>query len=319
MTVHQQAIAPDSTIVPVRDHEIATSKRTAKLLFISDEDPGSVSKFASLSITIDLIGGTVRACKVSPQEPSVIYLRMPVRKPRNPDEIPRPNYYPTYAELTPEQKWIYLNWLRQISEPVNIGYVFIYYYGLERHLLLGDFDLAFEEILQLRKYHKNHSFLVYSRSALLHSCVFRKRPDRLEDLSRSGELFGSGNAELLMAYQLGFDLTPRSLIQVSTPISGLNRTYLTSERDLFESSLGECLRSKYGDIYFPFASRFKLMDLPRREEILFANISFPSEIRTPELPSFLDHDAFTQEIRVLFGETHERVKGSLRQRRKRKQ
>jgi hypothetical protein len=319
MSIRQQVTIQGTAIVPVKDYEITTSERTAKLLYVSDEDPKNVSFGLGLSITIDLIGGTVKTSNLSPQEPSTIYLRMAVRKAQNPDEIPRPNYYPTYAGLTPEQKWIYLNWLCQVSEPVNIGYVFIYYYGIERHLLLGEFDLAFDEILHLRKYHKNHSFIGYSGSALLHSCFFRKRQDRLEDLSRSGELFGLGNAELLMAYQLGFDLTPKSLIEGSKPISGLNRRYLKSEPDLFESSLGECLRLKYGDTYFPFASRYKLADLPKRQEILFANISFPSEIRTPELPSFLDYYAFTNEVRALFIETHERVKISLREGRKRKQ
>ena len=70
----------------------------------------------------------------------MIYVGSLVIRPSDPTAVPTPDYYPSYAGLSPEQRWVYLNWLTDVSQPVYIGYVFLYYYGLERQLLSGDFN-----------------------------------------------------------------------------------------------------------------------------------------------------------------------------------
>ena len=171
----------------VADHKLAVPERTAKLLFISDEVAPSHRSGIGISISFDIYDGEIHLEDqiLSPDEPSTIYTAMPIRRPDDPTLIPSPDYFPSYARLSPEQRWIYLNWLTDITQPINIGYVFIYYYGLERHLLIGDFDTAFDEIILLRQTHsENSSFDSYSRSALLNSALFRKRGSRLERLYR---------------------------------------------------------------------------------------------------------------------------------------
>ena len=59
-------------------------------------------------------------------------------------------YYPSYKNLKAENRYVYLNWLRDVTAPIPIGYVFIFYYGLERHLLFGKFEQAFDMIVKLR-------------------------------------------------------------------------------------------------------------------------------------------------------------------------
>lgn len=314
----QSIVKVEKTIVSFAGYKIDIHKKTAKLLFLSDKDHKHVSFGVGISVTIDLLNGQVDIKDLTPEDPSMIYIRMPIRKPLNIDKIPRPNYYPTYAGLTPEQKWIYLNWLRDLSRPVNIGYVFIYYYGLERQLLIGDFDSAFDEILFLRKYHQNSSFVSYSNSALLHSCIFRKRRDRLEEVYKLRSPDKLENIDLLIAHQLDFDLSAKNLIAASKNIRDINRRYIKSNKELFETVLEECLRQKYGNIHFPLASRYKISDLPKRQDILFANFSFPSEIRTPEIPNFFEHFEFTNEIKALFSKAHEKVKLILKNQRRSK-
>src|SRR5713226_1204245 len=159
----------------VGSHSLGLSARTASLLYVSDEDPNTVSSGFSIGITVTFIDGQPEIKTLSPSEPSTIFVRMPIKEPADEKEVPRPNYYPTYAGLSPEQKWIYLSWLRDIVTPIDVGYLFIYYYGLERQLLIGEFDLAFEEILLLRKHHKHPSFFSYSNAALLHSCILKEK------------------------------------------------------------------------------------------------------------------------------------------------
>jgi hypothetical protein len=83
-------------------------------------------------------------------------------------------YWPSYTDITPEHRLNYLTWLstgkRDPSFPV--GYAFLYFYGIERRLLLGspapeEEALLTAEIGRLQRiYGSNHSFSAYSRSLL---------------------------------------------------------------------------------------------------------------------------------------------------------
>src|SRR6266404_7908881 len=199
----------------IGSHSLRFSPRTAALLYVSNEDPSIVPSGVGIGITVSFIDGQPEIKTISPSEPSTIYIRMLIREPADEKGIPRPGYYPTYAGLSPEQKWIYLNWLRDIVTPIDVGYFFIYYYGLERQLLIGEFDLAFQEILLLRQHHKHSSFLAYSNAALLHSCILRKRRDKLDELYQTGELGFLDNTGLLIAHHLGCDLSGDSLMNIS--------------------------------------------------------------------------------------------------------
>ena len=52
-------------------------------------------------------------------------------------------YYPTYAKISPNQRASYLRWLSsgRVNPLSDIGYAFLFFYGLERRLLLERRDL----------------------------------------------------------------------------------------------------------------------------------------------------------------------------------
>jgi len=81
-------------------------------------------------------------------------------------------YWPSYRDLTPNARRSYLDWLAAGRvDPVGIGYVFLFFYGLERRLFV---DKAFEEaesiiaeVARLRAaYGDNYSFDGYARRFL---------------------------------------------------------------------------------------------------------------------------------------------------------
>ena len=53
-------------------------------------------------------------------------------------------YYPEYSRLSPDQRANYLQWLAngRTGPMSDIGYAFLYFYGLERRLLIDDQDLS---------------------------------------------------------------------------------------------------------------------------------------------------------------------------------
>ena len=87
-------------------------------------------------------------------------------------------YWPSYAGISPENRGAYLGWLAGgKSDPeVQIGYVFLYFYGLERRVLVdaesdasaaADIPLIEAELLRLLDaYPNNNSFRGYAGSLL---------------------------------------------------------------------------------------------------------------------------------------------------------
>lgn len=82
-------------------------------------------------------------------------------------------YWPSYSTISPEARKSYLDWLAgDRSDPETyIGYVFLYFYGLERRLMLddaaNDTDALAAEVRRLLSiYGSHHSFRRYAQELL---------------------------------------------------------------------------------------------------------------------------------------------------------
>ena len=279
------------------------------LLFLSHENPSNHGFGLQISITISDVGNVGLENEV-PDDPSTIYSVLPAVDAERPDDVAKLSYFPSYSRMEPEQRGKYLRWLYDVTGAIDIGYVFVYYYGLERHLVFGNFDAAFDEILLLRKHHDNGSFQSYSASALVHSCLLRRRMDKLQQLYETSDFDHFSNSNLLILHYSGLDISPQMMFLLATRMSGVNRTYVRSKPALYEKKICEVLANKFGKASFPLSHRFSLDSIESIPYPIFANISFPPEVRTPRLPNFLQHGPFQDEMAALFEEVHHAVKGA---------
>lgn len=286
-----------------------------ELLFISYEKPKGYGFGLQFTISISE-AGDVGPNQEAPDDPSTIYAVLPAIAPPSPDKVEKLSYFPSYSEMNPEQRGLYLRWLYDVSKEIDIGYVFVYYYGLERHLVNGDFDAAFDEIQLLRRHHDNGSFQEYSASALVHSCLLRKRADKLQELYSTGEFDYFGNSNLLILYYNNLDILPDMMLQLATCLSGVNRRYIKLKPELYKEKINEVLIKKFGNAGYPLEKKFKLNDVDGIPYPIFANISFSPDVRSPRLPNLLRHDAFINEMGVIFQEIHEAVKSESKRKRK---
>jgi len=117
-------------------------------------------------------------------EASCIDLSLPVGKP-----IAEPRgalgYWPQYARMSPGQRANYLQWLADGRKgPLDdIGYAFIYFYGLERRALVDDQDheLILEEAVRLLgRYRQSASFDGYLGGLIEYSSA-RRGLERVDD------------------------------------------------------------------------------------------------------------------------------------------
>lgn len=114
-------------------------------------------------------------------------------------------YWPSYTDLAPAARARYLRWLANGREEagIDIGYVFLFFYGLERRLLHegvmvqdGPERAAILQELDrlLRRYGENNSFRNYCRSLLSIAPLATWSPDATRRAEPPAELLEDGPA-----------------------------------------------------------------------------------------------------------------------------
>lgn len=281
--------------VPFNSNEL-TKTLANRVLFFSDEDPrdyvhglGAVTKFSFDA------SGTINMEKMPKSDPSMIYTTLAVHIHGKPAE-PLP-YWPSYATLSAEQRWSYLNWLTDISQPIEMGYVFLYYYGLERHLLIGDFEAAFSEVISLRSWHKNKSFLTYSENSLLNAIIIRNRPDMLSSLAVSDEMNKFSEFQLEIALANGLSLSPANFIEVLFGFSRISKTAIKKNLPLYENCVEEVFQIEYSITGFPVKKYVNLPDIPMMRKPAFSNYSFPDNVRFANVHDFYAFEPLFTEVK----------------------
>ena len=273
-------------------------------------------------VTISELGISLSVSFGSDEEPSLIFMGLPIAHADGPVE--RPPYYPTYKELTPEQKGVYWKLLANpYDKTIDIGYVFILYYGLERYLLTDKYEEVIDVILKLRDVHSNKSFQLYSANAVILSCLQRQRADIVQkfmsSLDKEYEYSFSPNLFLLCKYALGLSLTSEDIMRMAKSFEFTKNNYIKKNPDLFLNALTLNITEKYKTQSIPWdkiLTKTEFKKLPNEEIQIFANISIRD--KSIKVPSVLSSFRLKKDIYNLLDKTHEDVKKQLAEMRKRK-
>lgn len=282
------------------------------LLWFSD---GNLKNYNKEYKTVSEIknGNFTATLKISGiEEPSAISFELPIGTVLH--SAPKLGYFPSYTNMTPDERATYLNWLTNIDTPIDIGYVFVFYYGLERLLYFdkNKYETAFYTILRLRKNHKHPSFLGYSSEALMGCAIVNKRDDLLKiALENSTETISP--SKLACMAVLGEVLSTGDIISLSSAIGFTNKRYIKLQYDLFFKTLNHNLYNKYSAFGFPLTPN--LLETHEKCNIpISANISI--EERWIKVPNILLNITFQTELLEMLRKTHEDVKNILKQQRK---
>jgi hypothetical protein len=255
-------------------------------------------------------------------EPSLIYIGLPTDKPADESVIPRPPYFPSYRELTPEQRWIYAKLLTNpYNTDIDIGYVFILYYGLERHLLQGDFHSAFNVILKLRDVHKNKSFQSYSGNALVLTSLIKNKgeyiPIFLDSLDKEYEYNFYDDLLLLCYYSFNVPLLPKDIMRMSKTFGFTNTNYIKKNPDIFLECLAGVVGEKTSTESLDIKNYIKDGDIPKLKQFkttMFANTSIVNN--SIIIPLLSSNQNLNTEIKTMLETAHERAKTRLAEIRK---
>lgn len=315
---NQTPAAPQTGLLTVSQNYVVPKKHRARYVIVSDKNPSQIVNGLNFHIQFDIFSGEINGVNIPVDDPSTIFKKLPVKKPHNIETVNRLPYYPAYSQIEPEQRWIYLNWLEDICKPVDIGYVFIYYYGLERQLLSNSFEGVFDEICLLRNLHNHASLIAYSDTALLFSSLYMRKTDRINQLLDDERQNWHGNDVLLVHFLLREDLNAKNLIKVAKGVKEINIRYYKEDPDLFKKVLVANLIQKYGRESMPFVSKYDIDDIRKKPRLVYANVSFPQSMRQIDVPDFLSFEPLMAEIFSIFADTHEQLKNEKRSLRGRK-
>lgn len=250
-------------------------------------------------------------------EPSLINIDAPIST-ENLNEVDTPGYYPSYKGLSPQQRGLYWKFLKNpFVGGFDISYVFIFYYGLERHLYQGNYEKAVDVILRLRKIYSNSSFQAYSANAIVLTSLARKRPDFIVRLygERDENLDGSLFPDLLLLCKLGLkeSLTARDMMTLSRAFGFTNTNYLKKYPDIFCKALSE-RADKNPIIIADYFNEDKFVKLKRKAVPIYANYSINNNCI--DIPAISTHPGLRDAIVGLLKSAHEDVKEYLKEQRK---
>ncbi len=248
-------------------------------------------------------------------EPSLLLLRLPITM--TTEAVERPPYYPTYEGLTPKQRGVYWKLLENpYNSAIDIGYVFILYYGLERYLLTDKYEKAINVILKLRDVHSNKSFQTYTANAIILTCLSRQRADIVQrflaSLDKEHEFKFSPNLFLLCKYALGLPLTATDVMRMAKSFEFTKDNYIKKHPDLFLKVLSMNIVEQYKMDAIPWEKLLSITDfkkLPTEETPIFANMSIWD--KTIPVKSLLTSFKLKKNIYDLLEKTHEDVKRQL--------
>lgn len=156
-------------------------------------------------------------------EPSAISINFPVAE----GQFQKLNYYPSYSELTPEQRDGFLSWLStDLSNIPDIGFAFLLLYCLERHILHDEYlEESLKIISKLQSQINNGSFDYYSSTSIGYIFFIHKRLDLLKyvDLNKCDI-----KLQILLSHRLSAD----QLITLASKVDFRNQHYIKEYPEL---------------------------------------------------------------------------------------
>ena len=235
-------------------------------------------------------------------EPSAISINFPVAE----GQFQKLNYYPSYSELAPEQRDVFLSWLStDLSNIPDIGFAFLLLYCLERHILHDEYlEESIKIISKLQSQINNGSFDYYSSTSIGYIFFIHKRLDLLKyvDLNKCDI-----KLQILLSHRLSAD----QLIALASKVDFRNQHYIKEYPELFKKALVENLKRNFGSEYFEY--ELSNIQKLKKEPYMFSNYSLRKGNNRPDLlmPDPLSDRKLCHDIYAELQKAHDQVKGFL--------
>jgi tellurite resistance protein len=176
-------VAPTVAVAPPRPSQPAPSTSKGQRAAACWVEKATSVMVGSRTVTVDMVYYGTPGRHDPARDKSRIDPALPIdpRGDRSGDTL---TYWQSYDRLDPRARWTYLDWLEggRTDRTIPIGYVFVFFYGLEQRLLVDDAKeeapAIFGEVRRLLAIHgENYSFASYASKLLALSCLYGEGSD----------------------------------------------------------------------------------------------------------------------------------------------
>jgi uncharacterized tellurite resistance protein B-like protein len=165
--------------ISIRSDQTTSKKDRTFAKWISKGNSVEVNGY-SISNGLFYLGDYLPSVNSSSTDPALVVPKLSVNKSSLDSIGSTMGYWPSYSNITPEARAAYLNWLSgDRNDPsTNIGYVFLYFYGLERRALydsredsdaLAENSVIIEEVKRLLNIYGKSSGSFHGYASSFHS------------------------------------------------------------------------------------------------------------------------------------------------------
>ncbi|MCH8047866.1 MAG: TerB N-terminal domain-containing protein [Planctomycetes bacterium] len=256
---------------------------------------------------------------------SLIDGTLPVAPAGAPDAEGLP-YWPNYYDCSPAQRSHYLDWLLSGKNDPNaeLGYVFIYFYGLERRVLVDQADhlpIAQELMRLLPIYDSSNSFRRYTATLLWHALYLASQSAAVPQalLTEAVKVTGRWHDELLglylaIIYNRKQPLPADVAFLVSQNDSRSSSSVIVRRhRDEFRKLVETKYRERFGDgIQLRASKRLKRLDYGPASGTLLRSFGSVNEVSLPAMPDILAISSQFKPLVKIWEESIEELKAYSR-------
>lgn len=246
--------------------------------------------------------GQLKNIDLELEEPSAISVNLPVAE----GQFQKLSYYPSYSELTPEQRDGFLSWLStDLTTIPDIGFAFLLLYCLERHILQNEYlEESLRIISKLQSQISNGSFDYYSFTSIGYIFFIYKRLDLIKCINLN-------KCDIKLQILLSNKLSADQLIALVTEVDFRNQHYIKEYPELFKKALVEVLKKDFGSEYFEY--ELSNIQKLKREPYMFSNYSLRKNDNQPDLlmPDPLSDRNLYHDIYTELQKAHDQVKEFL--------
>jgi hypothetical protein len=293
LVAQKVAEKPAEALLRDRPGIVGTVNRTNFTASSSAWTPkGQPIKIAGYTITGGMLYVGTTAHGGPPPARRFIDSALPVSRTRD-ISVPQMGYFPDYRAISPAQRRNYLEWLAggRSNPSIEIGYVFLFYYGLEERIAALDCTAQeelhiLEEVLRLRQiYSTNGSFKGYS--AQFCDCLMARQhcqnpvlalkaaPD-LNKLDLKNAMRHVAAIARCLADNIPLDFTKAYAGAVIYEFAGKHRSArlptLMTQRMLTAAKI--VFDEKFPNGFLPHALEYKPLKIPYRTAMGYGEVDF---------------------------------------------
>lgn len=232
------------------------------------------------------------------------------------EDVPKSDYsirpYLIYRNLPPENRFKYLFWLKDISQPIDRHYVYMYLECLEHRGIYNDTEPVIKEITLIMKFHSEKTIQNRCSVALNNICFYREQLEKLFSIYKSDKLISMSNPLLVFFIQKNIDLEASDIFSIFKSLK-FKLSIAKGMEEHYLKAIELVLEKRFKERKMPFGSIYSYHDVPKVKSNFINNFNLNTEINYVRVPEVWYLSDFNEKLNEIYLESYSIFKSNKKQ------